>query len=246
MTDLLASLPAEPGWRKRFFGARIARLPENEVLCFDATEIASQAQEITYAQLGLGKTGGFQQQIGLILLVGNKSGLPVLFRTLPCNITDVTTVKDMLFRFDELTDGKRIFAAVLDSGFCPGRNIASFFDTKGRVVIATRTDPECRMPLRRPCLFLGKARRTSLVMSAGIEAFLSSTNLKTARSGSFGCVYRSDTKTHMEHMAFRRMLENFEKQWLQWKPTAKVAECPLLKSRWLKYFKGSHKPGTAH
>ena len=58
-------------------------------------------------------------------------------------------------------------------------------------------------------------------------------------------VYRSDTKTHMEHMAFRRMLENFEKQWLQWKPTAKAAECPLLKSRWLKYFKGPHKPGTA-
>ena len=114
MTDLLASLTAVPGWRKLFFGARMARLPENEVLCFDATEVASEAQEISYAQLGLGKTGGFQRQIGLVLLVGNKSGLPVLFRTLPGNITDVTTVKDMLFRFDELTEGKRVFAAVLD------------------------------------------------------------------------------------------------------------------------------------
>ena len=58
-------------------------------------------------------------------------------------------------------------------------------------------------------------------------------------------VYRSDTKTHMEHMAFRCMLENFEKQWLQWKPTAKARECPLLKSHWLKFFKGIKKPGTA-
>lgn len=247
MTDLLASLPAEPGWRKRFFGARIARLPENEVLCFDATEIATQAQEIAYAQLGLGKTGGFQQQIGLILLVGNKSGMPVLFRTLPGNITDVTTVKDMLFRFDELTDGKRVFAAVLDRGYCSGRNIASFIDANSRIVIAARTDISwVQEAVEEAMPFLWQS--SSYI--AGHECWGRSVAVEHKFEDGkerqvWVHVYRSDTKTHMEHMAFRRMLENFEKQWLQWKSTAKAPECPLLKSRWLKFFKGSKQPGTA-
>ena len=39
-----------------------------------------------------------------------------IFRILPGNISDVTTVPDMLFRFDEITDSKRVFAAVMDRG----------------------------------------------------------------------------------------------------------------------------------
>ena len=107
VTELFRSLSNEPAWRKTFFKARLDRLPEDELLSFDATEIASDAVDITDAQFGKGKEGG-QSQLGLILLLGQKSRMPVLFRLLPGNITDVSTVPDMLFRFDETTDKKRV------------------------------------------------------------------------------------------------------------------------------------------
>lgn len=116
-TALFKSLGEETNWRKDFFAARVNCLPEDEVLSFDATEIASNAEEVTYALFGKGTEGSYQNQIGLIVLMGHKTRMPVLFRALPGNITDVTTVQDMLYRFDEIAEKKRVFATVLDRGY---------------------------------------------------------------------------------------------------------------------------------
>ena len=110
------------------------------MLSFDATEIAAEAAEISYAQYGMGKEGGYQRQLGFILLVGHESHMPVLFRVLPGNITDVTTVQDMLFRFDEITDSRRVFGAVVDSGYFSLANLARFVDAGSRVIVAAKTD----------------------------------------------------------------------------------------------------------
>lgn len=83
MSELFRELKNTPNWRKDFFGARIKRLQDKEMFSFDATQIASQATEISYAQYGVGKEGGYQRQVGLILLVGHESHTPVLFRILP-------------------------------------------------------------------------------------------------------------------------------------------------------------------
>lgn len=140
MSEFFASLTEVSGWRKDFFNARISRLPDKEMLSFDATEIAAEAAEISYAQYGMGKEGGYQRQLGLILLVGHESHMPVLFRVLPGNITDVTTVQDMLFRFDEITDSRRVFGAVVDRGYFSLANLARFVDAGSRVIVAAKTD----------------------------------------------------------------------------------------------------------
>ena len=80
--------------------------------------------------------------VGLILLVGHESKMAVLFRLLPGNITDVTTVQDMLFRFEELDDKRRVFAAVVDSVYFSLENITSFIDHKCRVVMAANTNSQ--------------------------------------------------------------------------------------------------------
>lgn len=71
---------------------------------------------MSYVRFGKGQGGAYQSQIGLIVLLGHRTQMPVLLRILPGNISDVTTVPDMLFRFDEITDSKRVFAAVMDRG----------------------------------------------------------------------------------------------------------------------------------
>ena len=50
MSDFFEALATQPDWRKTFFNARIARLPEDEVLAFDATEIATEAANISYGE----------------------------------------------------------------------------------------------------------------------------------------------------------------------------------------------------
>lgn len=116
LSGFFDDLVQKPGGRKDFFQARINRLPENEVLSFDASAIASEAEDLGYVRFGKGQGGAYQSQIGLIVLLGHRTQMPVLFRILPGNISDVTTVPDMLFRFDEITDSKRVFAAVMDRG----------------------------------------------------------------------------------------------------------------------------------
>ena len=119
MTEFFRELAEQPGWRKTFFNARIARLPEDEVLSYDSTRIATEAVANPYVQCGKGKEGGYQKQVGLALLLGHKTGMPVFFRMFTGQIADVSTVADMLLRFDEINDKKKIFAAVIDHAPLP-------------------------------------------------------------------------------------------------------------------------------
>jgi hypothetical protein len=58
LRDFLKEINALPGWRKAFFGARANRLPEDEMLSYDATEIASEGGAVEILDLALVK--GFQ------------------------------------------------------------------------------------------------------------------------------------------------------------------------------------------
>ncbi len=238
ISSLLKQVVEMPGWRKSFFNARIKRLPDDEMLSFDATEIASEAQNITDAQYGKGKEGDYQKQVGLILLVGHKTHMPVLFRVLPGNITDVTTVQDMLFRFDEINDTRRVFAAVLDRGYFSTKNLASFIDKGSRVIIATKTNIS----------WVKKAIDKVLHELWMSHTRISDTNLwgitvpvdhkfedgKTRRF--WVHIYRSDMRSHYENADFFEDLCKFEKDWLNWEGED-PSLCPLNKSPLKKYFK---------
>lgn len=141
MSEFFRDLYKTPSWQKDFFNARLKRLPEDEMLSYDATEIATESEQIELAQYGMGKDGVYQKQVGLILLLGHKTNMPVLFRVLPGNITDVSTVQTMLYHFDAINEyGKRIFAAVVDRGYFSLQNIAAFIDQSSRVIMAAKTN----------------------------------------------------------------------------------------------------------
>ena len=73
VTDLFRSQSNQPAWHKTFFKARLDRLPENELLSFNAIEIASDTVEATDVQFGKGKEGGFQSHRRAILFFGHIS-----------------------------------------------------------------------------------------------------------------------------------------------------------------------------
>lgn len=253
ISQFFANLANTPGWRQQLFESRLNWLPEDEVLSFDATEIATEAEEISYAEWGKGKEGGFQRQVGLILLLGHRSGLPVLFRILPGQISDVSTVPDMLFRFNEITNHKkRVFAAVLDRGYCSLRNIQKFIETGSRVVMAAKTNLSwVREAMDEAIPHLqGNANRMRGHSCWGytIRKCLSFEDNKKADV--WVHVYRSHKKANVEMERFYDQLNDFEKDWMNWDPEAqtpdgKPKECPLLKSPLLKYYRNIGNPGIA-
>ena len=195
MSEFFASLTEVSGWRKDFFNARISRLPDKEMLSFDATEIAAEAAEISYAQYGMGKEGGYQRQLGLILLVGHESHMPVLFRVLPGNITDVTTVQDMLFRFDEITDSRRVFGAVVDRGYFSLANLARFVDAGSRVLLRPRLiQSGFRMPLKPLWNTSGVMPPVFQANIAGAGRFPSTPVLKTGAIVNSGFMFIAVTR----------------------------------------------------
>ena len=239
MTTLFESLAGEPGWRKSFFRARISKLPENEILSFDATQIASDAEEVTYAQYGKGKEGSYQTQVGLIVLLGHRTRMPVLFRILPGNITDVTTVQDMLFRFDEINDSRRVFAAVLDRGYCSLDNLAQFIDRQSRVIVAAKTSYRWVQESIKevlPRLWLNETRISGQQCWGATHSLLH--RFPDGKSRRMWVhVYRSDLISHTENTRFYSSLEAFETQWNSCKKSGNGNESALLKSPLLKYYK---------
>ncbi len=239
MTELFKFLISILGWRKKFFAARLARLPENEVLSFDATQIATQAQEVTYAHLGKGKEGWYQKQVGLILLVGHRTKMPVLFRVLPGNISDISTVPDMLFRFDELTDKKRVFAAVLDRGYCSLDNLAKFLDNNSRVIIGAKNNFS----------WVRKAMETTL-SSLGTDAChideqkcwgntvpIDQVFPDGIERRIWVHVYKSAAVSHTQHETLYSDLRKFESQWKNFTKKSKAAGTALSGDPLLKYYR---------
>lgn len=155
ISEFFESLASCEGWEKSFFGARLARMPEDEIYSYDSSDIATQACEISGGQYGSSEDGGYRRQIGLSVLFGQSNGLPVMFRLFPGNIADVSTVVDLLSRVDLIDEG-RLVAAVLDCGYFSLENIERCIDGHHKVLIAARTGEswvreaiDCAMPYMR-------------------------------------------------------------------------------------------------
>ena len=137
LSDFFTELGSRAGWEKKFFSARIARTDKDEIFSYDATNVATKACGVLDAQYGKSKKGGYRRQIGMSILFAHRTGLPVMYRLFPGNITDVSTIADLLTRYDLLTDNQ-IVAAVLDRGYFSLENLARCIDKGHRVLIAAK------------------------------------------------------------------------------------------------------------
>ena len=238
MTEFFRELAEQPDWRKTFFNARIARLPEDEVLSYDSTRVATEAVANPYAQCGKGKEGGYQKQVGLALLLGHKTGMPVFFRMFPGQIADVSTVADMLLRFDEINDKKKIFAAVMDRGYFSLENFAKFVDSKSKVIVAATMDVKwIREAIEKVITSLWE--RSSHIRGDvfGVTVPVKPKFDDGVERELWVHVFRSDSKSSIETQAFLTDLEDFESQWKNWDDDAHTGVCSFLKSRKLAYYR---------
>lgn len=108
-----------------FFRLQGRRRVEDEYWAYDSTSISSYSETLAQVQYGKNKEHDKLPQLNLLLIFGEKSGLPFYYRKLAGNIPDSKTVMHLLEDLDILGFGKTKF--VMDRGFYSEQNINGLY-----------------------------------------------------------------------------------------------------------------------
>ena len=120
----------------RFFARQRARYGDKEHLVYDITSISSYSELLRQFRYGNNKGGEPLPQLNLALVFGQTSMMPVYYRTLPGNVTDVTTLRKLLRDLQLMDIGKT--RLVLDRGFYSARNVDSLYQNRCKFVMGSR------------------------------------------------------------------------------------------------------------
>ena len=120
-----------------YFKRQAKRHGVNEYLAFDTTSISSYSQLIKQAKYGKNKEGDSLPQINLALLYGEESRLPVYYRKLAGNISDVKMIENLIKDVDFLNLEK--LKLVMDRGFYSEKNINDLMKHHHKFLIGVKT-----------------------------------------------------------------------------------------------------------
>jgi transposase len=120
-----------------YFKYQAKRHGMNEYLAFDTTSISSYSTLIKQAKYGKNKESDPLPQINLALLYGEESMLPVYYRKLAGNITDVKTIENLIKDVDFLNLEK--LKLVMDRGFYSEKNINDLMKHHHKFLIGVKT-----------------------------------------------------------------------------------------------------------
>jgi transposase len=121
-----------------FFKLQASRRMEDENLSCDTTSISSHSQQIISVKYGHNKDNDRLPQINLGMIVGEESGIPVAFKKLPGNISDVSILVNLVHDLDYLNLNN--IKLVLDRGFYSSSNIDVMCSNNYKFLIATKSN----------------------------------------------------------------------------------------------------------
>jgi transposase len=110
------------------------KILEDDYLCYDITSISSYSELNEYIKYGHNRDKEKLPQLNLAMLFGQKGRLPVYFHQLPGNITDVTTLTNLLKTFKFM--GARPLNYVMDKGFYSKKNVDCLLDMKQKFTVS--------------------------------------------------------------------------------------------------------------
>ena len=136
ISTIMASI--SEGGKMEFFRLQSNRRQEKEYLAYDTTSVSSWSEFIRAARYGKNKDGDSLPQVNMALVFGETSGLPVYYRVLPGNISDVVTVKKLLKDISFLEIKK--LKLVLDRGFFSAQNINALYKDHYKFLISAKAN----------------------------------------------------------------------------------------------------------
>jgi transposase len=121
-----------------FFRMQASRRQDKEYLAYDTTSVSSWSEYIKAVRYGKNKDGDKLPQVNMALVFGEDSALPVYYRVLPGNISDVTIVKKLLKDVSFLEIDK--LKLVMDRGFYSTSNINALFKGHYKFLISVKAN----------------------------------------------------------------------------------------------------------
>jgi len=134
-SDLFAAI--DENRIQKFFSSQVKRRLETEYLAYDSTSLSTYSKAIALARRGRNKEHDLLDQINLSLVFGQTSRLPVCYRIMPGNITDVKTVTKLIQ--DLATMGMGKVKLVMDRGYYSAENICALYRKHYKFLIAAKT-----------------------------------------------------------------------------------------------------------
>lgn len=231
--------------KQRFFSLQAKRRLEHEFLVYDTTSISSYSKTLKQVKYGKNKEHDVMAQLNLALVFGEDSRLPIFYRKLPGNLSDVSKIQHLLKEVELLNIKKANL--VMDRGFYSEKNINDLFKHHHKFLIGTKLS----LKLVKPSL--DKNRSTMLDRSNFNSKYGSYTVSQTIdwahsevakRSGTvkhetrraYLHLYYDDSRATEDRMGFNLLLDQLEYE-LQHKQRTKSHE-----SLYAKYFTVNETP----
>ena len=120
--------------RLAFFKLWAEKRLEEEYLAYDITSISSYSELNEMVRYGYNRDGDSLPQINLAMLFGEKTHLPIFYKSLPGSINEVSTLHNFLKTADFLNIKQ--LRLVMDTRFFSKKNIDGLFDNKMKFTIA--------------------------------------------------------------------------------------------------------------
>jgi len=119
ITEILCAITIDE--KQTFCAKWMDKVLEDDYLCYDITSISSYSELNEYIKYGHNRDNEKIPQLNLAMLFGQKSRLPVYFQQMPGNITDVTTLTNLVKTFKVMEIKSANY--VMDKGFYSKKNI---------------------------------------------------------------------------------------------------------------------------
>lgn len=91
ISEILSSIGTDG--KQTFLAKWVNNVLEDDYICYDITSVASYSELNEFIKWGYNRDKEKLPQLNHAMLFGQKSGLPVYYHRIPCNISDVTTVR---------------------------------------------------------------------------------------------------------------------------------------------------------
>jgi hypothetical protein len=207
-SELLAKVTE--GGRMEFFRRQFARHGETGHMFYDCTSVSSYSEQLRQAKYGKNKDGDSLAQINLALLFGRGSGLPLYYRKLPGNVTDVMTVRSLLAGIGHIGATKAML--VMDRGFYSAKNMGDMFNGGHKFIIGAKMSLGFVQDTLKGAR-AGFGRRENYDSGTGL--YVVSRELKWGHGGCpprrlYAHIYRNDQLAADEKARFNRLLDSLE------------------------------------
>ncbi len=132
ITEILRSITIDK--KQTFFAKWMNKVLEDDFLCYDITSISSYSELNEYIKYGHNRDLEKLPQLNLAILFGQKGRLPVYFERTPGNITDVSTLHNLLKTFKALET--KTLHYVMDKGFYSKKNVDQLLAARDRFLLS--------------------------------------------------------------------------------------------------------------